>query len=136
MIVGGLLGSVVGAALFRLLQSTGQIDIVIGSLYVLILGWIGSLMLKDALIALGYRGSESHRRRQRRATTAGRLAAAALALLQFRPLHLAARAARARLCRWHADRPPRHRRRLHPRARDDLPARHAGAGGDRHQPCR
>jgi uncharacterized membrane protein YfcA len=54
MIAGGLVGSVVGAGVFRLLQSTGQIDVVIGFLYVLILGWIGVLMLKDALIALGY----------------------------------------------------------------------------------
>jgi uncharacterized membrane protein YfcA len=54
MIVGGLFGSLTGAALFRLLQSTGQIDLVIGSLYVLLLGWIGVLMLKDGLIALGY----------------------------------------------------------------------------------
>src|SRR6478736_415303 len=54
MIVGGLAGSVVGAALFRVLQSTGQIDIVIGFLYVLILGSIGGLMLKDALLALGF----------------------------------------------------------------------------------
>src|SRR5512146_1651112 len=34
MIVGGLLGSFFGAALFRALQSTGQIDIVIDFLYV------------------------------------------------------------------------------------------------------
>jgi hypothetical protein len=54
MIAGGLFGSVVGAALFRLLQSSGQIDVVIGFLYVIILAWIGGLMLKDALIALGY----------------------------------------------------------------------------------
>src|SRR3954447_8619335 len=54
MIVGGLFGSVVGAGLFRLLQSSGQIDVVIGLLYVLILGSIGLLMLKDSLTALGY----------------------------------------------------------------------------------
>jgi len=54
MILGGLFGSVVGAALFRLLQQSGQIDVVIGLLYVLILVSIGGLMLKDALIALGY----------------------------------------------------------------------------------
>jgi uncharacterized membrane protein YfcA len=54
MIFGGLFGSLTGAALFRLLQSTGQIDLVIGFLYVLILGWIGTLMLKDALVAIGY----------------------------------------------------------------------------------
>src|SRR5215212_7820077 len=54
MIVGGLFGSVVGATLFRLLQSSGQVDVVIGLLYVLILGWIGALMLLDSLKALGY----------------------------------------------------------------------------------
>ena len=54
LIVGGLFGSLVGAVLFRMLQASGQIDLVIGSLYVLLLGGIGALMLKDALIALGY----------------------------------------------------------------------------------
>ena len=54
MIAGGLLGSISGAGLFRLLQSSGQIDVVIGLLYVLILGWIGSLMLVDSLRSLGY----------------------------------------------------------------------------------
>jgi uncharacterized membrane protein YfcA len=54
MIAGGIFGSFTGAALFRLLQATGQIDLVIGFLYVLILGGIGALMLKDALVALGY----------------------------------------------------------------------------------
>jgi len=53
MIAGGLLGSLVGAALFRLLQASGQIDVVIGLLYVLILGWIGTLMLVDSLKSLG-----------------------------------------------------------------------------------
>ena len=53
MIAGGLGGSLVGAAMFRLLQSSGQIDVVIGLLYVLILTGIGGLMLKDSLIALG-----------------------------------------------------------------------------------
>ena len=56
MIVGGLLGSVGGAAMFRLLQSSGRIDVVIGLLYVLILGAIGSLMLKDSLVMLGLLG--------------------------------------------------------------------------------
>src|SRR4051794_1097613 len=59
MIAGGLAGSVVGAALFRVLQSSGQIDVVIGSLYVFILSSIGVLMLKDALIALGYLGART-----------------------------------------------------------------------------
>ena len=54
MIAGGLVGSVAGAVFFRLLQSSGQIDVVIGFLYVIILGAIGGLMLKDSLVALGY----------------------------------------------------------------------------------
>ncbi len=54
MIAGGLVGSLIGAALFRALQASGQIDLVIGTMYVLLLGWIGGLMLKDALTALGH----------------------------------------------------------------------------------
>ena len=54
MIAGGAVGSMVGAALFKVLQNTGQIDLVIGFLYVVLLGSIGGLMLKDALIALGW----------------------------------------------------------------------------------
>jgi uncharacterized membrane protein YfcA len=69
MIVGGLLGSFTGAGLFRLLQSSGQIDVVIGLLYVLILGWIGILMLIDSLKSLGYlsfRSSDQPRPRHNR----------------------------------------------------------------------
>jgi len=54
MIAGGTVGSLVGAFLFRLLQASGQIDLVIGGLYVLLLGSIGALMLRDAVIALGW----------------------------------------------------------------------------------
>ncbi|HET9811643.1 MAG TPA: sulfite exporter TauE/SafE family protein [Sphingomicrobium sp.] len=54
MTAGGFLGSAVGAFLFRMLQASGQIDLVIGFLYVVLLGWIGGLMLWDALAALGY----------------------------------------------------------------------------------
>jgi uncharacterized membrane protein YfcA len=54
MIVGGTFGSLVGAGLFRLLQASGQIDLVIAFLYVILLGGIGGLMLKDALVALGW----------------------------------------------------------------------------------
>ena len=53
MVVGGLLGSIAGAGIFRALQASGQVDVVIGFLYVVLLGWIGALMLKDALTALG-----------------------------------------------------------------------------------
>lgn len=54
MIIGGVVGSMIGAVLFRLLLASGTIDVIIGALYVLILGSIGILMLKDALVALGY----------------------------------------------------------------------------------
>ncbi len=57
MIAGGTVGSMVGAFLFRLLQNSGQIDLAIGGLYVVLLGSIGALMLKDALIALGWLSS-------------------------------------------------------------------------------
>ena len=57
MIVGGLFGSLVGAALFRMLQASGQVDVVISLLYVLILGWIGAVMLKESLAALGLLGA-------------------------------------------------------------------------------
>jgi uncharacterized membrane protein YfcA len=53
MIVGGLFGSIAGAFVFRMLLASGQVDVVISFLYVLILGWIGSIMLKDALVTLG-----------------------------------------------------------------------------------
>jgi uncharacterized protein len=53
MTVGGFFGSLLGAVVFRMLQASGQIDVVISFLYVLILGWIGIVMLKDALVALG-----------------------------------------------------------------------------------
>ena len=65
MIVGGAIGSLVGAALFRLLQVSGQIDLVIGFLYVILLGGIGGLMLKDALVALGWVKVEESRERPR-----------------------------------------------------------------------
>ena len=54
MIAGGLVGSLTGAGIFRLLQASGQIDTVIGLLYVVLLGSIGGLMLKDAALALGW----------------------------------------------------------------------------------
>jgi uncharacterized membrane protein YfcA len=52
LVAGGLIGSLFGAFLFRLLQETGQIDTVINLLYVLLLGSIGGLMLRDAIRTL------------------------------------------------------------------------------------
>ncbi|MCP3730378.1 sulfite exporter TauE/SafE family protein [Sphingomonas sp. MG17] len=48
LIAGGVLGSGMGAILFKLLQSTGQIDTVIAVLYVVMLGAIGWLMLSES----------------------------------------------------------------------------------------
>lgn len=49
MVAGGLAGALAGAGLFRLLQDIGQIDTVIGILYVLMLGGIGLLMAKESV---------------------------------------------------------------------------------------
>lgn len=53
LIFGGLLGSLAGGVLFRLLQDAGQIDTVIALLYVILLGSIGILMLREASTSLG-----------------------------------------------------------------------------------
>ncbi len=52
MVAGGILGAMIGTLLFRLLQAVGQIDVVINILYVLMLGTIGSLMMREALEAI------------------------------------------------------------------------------------
>jgi uncharacterized protein len=53
IIFGGVIGSVLGGLLFRLLQQMGQIDTVISILYVLLLGSIGFMMMKESATALG-----------------------------------------------------------------------------------
>ena len=52
LVAGGIIGALVGALLFRLFQALGQIDVVINVLYVLMLGTIGGLMLREALEAI------------------------------------------------------------------------------------
>jgi uncharacterized protein len=52
LVVGGVLGTGIGALLFRLLQQWGQIDTVINLLYVLLLGSIGGIMAREAWQAL------------------------------------------------------------------------------------
>ena len=52
LIAGGIVGALIGGALFRLLQASGQVDTAIALLYVLLLGTIGSLMAKEAAVAL------------------------------------------------------------------------------------
>jgi len=52
LVAGGVLGTLVGAALFRLLQELGQIDTVINLLYVVMLGSIGGLMASESVQSL------------------------------------------------------------------------------------
>jgi len=57
LLVGGIVGSTFGVQLFKLLQTLGQIDLVISLAFVTVLGVIGSLMLAEAIRTL-------HRRAQ------------------------------------------------------------------------
>jgi uncharacterized membrane protein YfcA len=52
LLLGGLIGSGLGVYLFRILQRIGQIDFVIETSYVLLLGSIGSLMLRESVQAI------------------------------------------------------------------------------------
>ena len=48
MVAGGIIGTGIGAVLFKLLQAWGQIDVVINVLYVVLLGSIGTLMARES----------------------------------------------------------------------------------------
>src|SRR5579871_4092197 len=52
LLVGGLIGSLVGVWLFRILRRAGHIDLVISLLYVILLGVVGGLMLAESVHAL------------------------------------------------------------------------------------
>ena len=52
LVAGGVVGSLFGAAIFRALQASGQIDVVIALLYVVLLGSIGGLMLREAIASV------------------------------------------------------------------------------------
>jgi uncharacterized membrane protein YfcA len=52
LVAGGAVGSLTGGGVFRLLQKSGQIDTVVGVLYVVLLGWIGLTMGRESLTAL------------------------------------------------------------------------------------
>ena len=52
LVSGGIVGTALGALLFNLLQSLGQIDTAINLLYVLLLGTIGTLMARESLQAI------------------------------------------------------------------------------------
>jgi uncharacterized membrane protein YfcA len=52
LVAGGLIGAGIGQILFRALQKLGQIDIAISIIYVLFLGTVGVLMLREAITEL------------------------------------------------------------------------------------
>jgi uncharacterized membrane protein YfcA len=67
MVAGGLLGTLLGAVIFSVLQRMGQIDTVIALLYVVMLGSIGIMMAREsigALVAIK-RGQPAPARRRR-----------------------------------------------------------------------
>ncbi|MEO6387872.1 MAG: sulfite exporter TauE/SafE family protein [Croceibacterium sp.] len=65
-VVGGVMGAAVGAVLFRLLQSLGQIDTVINILYVLLLGGVGALMGRESIESLRAKPGAKPRAAKRR----------------------------------------------------------------------
>jgi uncharacterized protein len=52
LVLGGLAGSVAGSFIFKAMKQIGQIDLMISLFYVLFLGSIGALMLREALQTL------------------------------------------------------------------------------------
>jgi uncharacterized protein len=52
LVAGGVVGAGIGQIIFRQLQKMGQIDVSINIIYVLFLGVIGGLMLKEAMTTL------------------------------------------------------------------------------------
>ncbi|MCP9222442.1 sulfite exporter TauE/SafE family protein [Erythrobacter sp. LQ02-29] len=66
LVAGGVLGALFGAVLFRILQSLGQIDVVINVLYVVLLGSIGGLMMREAVNSILERNRGSSRPAARR----------------------------------------------------------------------
>jgi uncharacterized membrane protein YfcA len=67
LVGGGVLGSLIGAWTFRLLQAAGQLDTVIAVIYVLLLGTVGGMMLRESLQAIGLaRRGEAARPAKRR----------------------------------------------------------------------
>jgi uncharacterized membrane protein YfcA len=52
LVAGGAIGSLAGGVAFRALQDSGQIDTVVGVLYVVLLGGIGVLMAHEAVTSL------------------------------------------------------------------------------------
>ncbi|TPG14192.1 sulfite exporter TauE/SafE family protein [Sphingomonas koreensis] len=66
LVAGGMVGAVLGAFIFRWLQTTGQIDTVIALLYVVLLGGIGALMGRESLKSIGALRAETPTRARKR----------------------------------------------------------------------
>ncbi|WP_019834256.1 sulfite exporter TauE/SafE family protein [Sphingomonas sp. PR090111-T3T-6A] len=67
MVAGGIVGSGLGAMLFRILERLGQIDTVISLTYIVMLGSIGGMMARESIqTILAHRRGETPRHRQRR----------------------------------------------------------------------
>jgi uncharacterized membrane protein YfcA len=67
LVAGGIVGSLLGAWIFRLLQQLGQIDTVIAIVYVLMLGSIGAMMASESIGTIRVaRGARPPRPRKRR----------------------------------------------------------------------
>ncbi|MGV3556118.1 MAG: sulfite exporter TauE/SafE family protein [Croceibacterium sp.] len=66
LVAGGVVGAVLGAGLFKLLTAWGQIDTVINILYVVLLGTIGSLMLRETIQTMRAGASDSKPRAAKR----------------------------------------------------------------------
>jgi len=52
LLAGGMVGSIIGIGIFKLLQYIGQIDLVIAILYVVLLGMIGLMMLFESVSSM------------------------------------------------------------------------------------
>jgi len=67
LVAGGIVGSLAGVWIFRLLQQLGQIDTVIAIVYVVMLGSIGAMMASESIgtirVARGARPARPRRRR-------------------------------------------------------------------------
>jgi uncharacterized membrane protein YfcA len=132
LVAGGVLGTGIGALLFRLLQALGQIDTVINILYVLLLGGIGGLMAHESITALRAqrRGLAQPARRRRHHPL---VASLPLRWRFYRSgLYLAAGAAPAGHGHGHSHHADGYRRRVHPGAGDALYPGHEHQRGGRH----
>ena len=68
LVAGGLAGAVLGSRIFEWLKQAGQTDSVISIAFVVLLGGVGGLMLRDSIVALrGARGADKPPRRRLRA---------------------------------------------------------------------